>query len=156
MIESGVYLSSNTKHDLLDRETSPRIHADGLRAWQAFVNRRPLVELLRPQSEDEDLAFEHNAITYMTLSADLKTPAMVRIQKIYYPHWNITDNHTSESVMIRPDPETGLVIFDLPAGKHHLMIGRQLLWQEKIGFLGSVIGIGWCVFLWYVSRRENT
>ena len=60
------------------------------------------------------------------------------LKKVYYQHWRLT-NGEGEEVELRPDAQTGLLLFEVPPGRHELTLDRRILPVETLGMLLSLL-----------------
>ena len=140
LVESTIYLSNEDIKNLSDIKLAPKIHSDGIERWKSFVKTLPTIESLRVLKSDENIHFYDEKILNSSIVATLKSPASIRVSKVYYPHW-ILINNSGKEFDIYPDKKTGLILFDLPSGEYTLTLKRQVLLSEWIGFIISLVSI---------------
>ncbi|MGB5701761.1 MAG: hypothetical protein WBM48_03005, partial [Polyangiales bacterium] len=68
----------------------------------------------------------------------LSSAATIRVKKVYYPHWRLT-NDAGDEIETRPDDSTGLLAFELPGGRHELTLDRRMLPVELAGLAVSLL-----------------
>jgi hypothetical protein len=149
LVESEVYLPTGNAEDFTDINLAYKIHQVGFLRWRQFVEPLPPIASLRVLAPDEVVTRDEKKPGNTLIFATLKSPATIRVKKFYYPHWRLTDN-TGKDFAVYADIQTGLLLFDLPAGKYELTLDRQLLPSEQIGLLISFISIG-ISFIWMIA-----
>ncbi len=138
-VESRQYLMSSTVRDLSNPELAPAIHRHGHLAWSNFVKRLPIIDPRRNLSETESVYTVDDHDGYLSIAADLATTATIRVKKLYFPHWYMQAQESDHEISTYPDPQTGLLLCDLPAGKHRFTLQKKQLKPELIGNLISLI-----------------
>ncbi len=144
LVESAIYLPDKNIKDLTDIDLASKIHNTGIYRWAGFVSPLPTIASLRPLAHNEAITINDSNTVSSSISATLRSPATIRIRKVYYPHWQLK-NFSGDNVNIYPDMQTGLIVFDLPAGEHMLYLDRRLLPVEKKGILVSLVSIVACL-----------
>ncbi len=139
--ESSIYLDGNNAADLLDINFASQIHKAGKQNLQLFVEKLPPLESLRALKPEEFATLEKIKATSFSISARLESAATIRLKKFYYPHWQLMSKASNEAIDVYADAQTGLLLFELPAGKHDLILNRRLLVQEKAGLGLSLISM---------------
>ena len=147
------YLSNENISNLSDINLAPQIHRDGIERWESFVKTLPTIESMRVLKSDENIHIYDDEILNSSIVAKLKSPASIRVSKVYYPHW-ILINNSGKKFDIYPDTKTGLILFDLPSGEYALTLKRQLLLSEWVGFIISLVSIIASI-LWITVFNNN-
>jgi hypothetical protein len=140
LVESAIYLPAENIDDLTDINLANLIHKTGISRWKSFVEPLPPIASLRVLELNEAIRIDEKKIVTASISANLKSPATIRIRRVYYPHWRLIDN-SGEEFDIYADTQTGLLLFDLPPGEHELTLVRRLLPSEQVGFIVSLVSI---------------
>jgi len=140
MVESNIYSPSDNMEGLADIASAHKLHATGLRQWKNYVNPLPPIQSLRELEHGEKVRIDSTEIITSTIYMNLISPAKIRLRKIYYPHWRILDD-AGKAYRISADKKTGLLLFELPAGEHKIVLKRCFLPSEKTGFIISAITI---------------
>lgn len=140
LVESTIYLSNENIDNLSDIKLANQIHRDGIERWESFVKTLPPIEPMRALKSDENIHIYDEEILNSTIIAKLRSPASIRVNKVYYPHW-ILINNSGKKIDIYPDTKTGLILFDLPSGEYELILKRQVLPSEWVGFIISLVSI---------------
>jgi hypothetical protein len=138
LVESSIYLSDNSVNSLSEISLAPKIHKDGIERWKIFVDKLPPIETFRRLNSDENVHINNLNVTHLSVFVTLKSPALIRVKKIYYPHWSLKDI-SGKRIELHPDTQTGLIHFYLPSGNHKLTLRRQLLSSEQIGVIISIL-----------------
>lgn len=137
LVESPVYLGSKAAEDLHRIEVAPTAHERGVRRWEKHIKRLPSIAAQRNLERGESVRISSDEVTRSTISAVLDSEATIRVKKIYYPHWRLTDL-AGDEVETHPDERTGLLVLRLPAGRHELTLDRRILPVERLGLLVSL------------------
>lgn len=92
----------------------------------------------------------------IVISIKAFSPVMVRIAHRYFPLWNAKDN--GKPLTVRPEPNTGWMVTELPSGPHLLQLRINTLTGHLI-FIMSLLAsiVGWVAELagWW-QRRHKT
>jgi hypothetical protein len=140
LVESAVYLPSGNVAALKDREVAPRLHDRGMDRWQDYIKPLPSIASLRDLESGESVSIHSDDITRATISTVLESPATLRVKKLYYPHWRLTDGDET-AVNVRADAQTGLLLVDLPPGRHTFILDRRILPIERVGMFVSLLTV---------------
>jgi len=109
----------------------------------------------RDLSRNESITVSTDGITQMAMTAVIESAASIRMKKVYYPHWRLTNGEGGE-VELRPDPQTGLLLFELPPGRHELTLDRRILPVEAVGMLVSLLTLlGVLAGLWALRTQKR-
>jgi len=154
LVESPTYLGARAAQELLDIDTAPKAHREGVARWERRVNRLQPIAALRALRRDESLRIESDEVTRYTISALLDLPARIRVKKVYYPHWRLIDQ-AGEELETHPDERTGLLSFELPKGRHELTLERRLLPVEIAGIFVSLFALLGVVIAGARSARRS-
>jgi hypothetical protein len=87
---------------------------------------------------------------------ECEEPIKARIETYRYPHWIARLNEREINIDI--EAGTGLMLIDLPAGMHNLMVTFELrnqneIWARQLSLLAWVLLIGWIIRKGYYSTR---
>jgi len=141
-----------------DINSAPLAHRKGMARWWKFVKDLPQIEATRGLNtvKHEYLLSHTPTISETHIMARLADPATIRLRKLYYLHWVLKDKEGNE-IHVFPDPETGLILFDLPQGNHELILGKKMLPVEKTGVLlsGLVLLLILAKFYQLKEHKEN-
>lgn len=85
---------------------------------------------------------------------DNAEPVRVRLNTYAYPHWIARLNGNAAS--IATEPESGLILLDLPAGQHTLTLDFEIrqpvqVWARRISALAWILFAAWVV--WLTTQR---
>ena len=156
LVGSELYRESDAHAALMDDiETAMGAHKESMQRWTAVVAALPAVDAERALSEGESLRLAYtDSTTNPTITASLKAPATLRVRKVYYPYWQLLDDKGSPYTLY-PDPETGLLLVDLPAGEFRLQLRGHILQPEKIGFALSAVTLLAILAFWRLFGQRR-
>lgn len=77
----------------------------------------------------------------LEIEATLASATEVRVAQAYIPEWRLTVDGSGDPVTLRSDPETGLILAELPAGSHHFALFIPETAAEWWGKLASLAGL---------------
>jgi hypothetical protein len=140
LVESPAYLGSKDAADLHDIRVAPQTHEKGVRRWEKSIKRLPSIAAQRSLDLGESVSMRSDAVTQTRISAVLDSAATIRVKKVYYPHWRLT-NSEGEEVAVHPDDRTGLLTFELPQGRHELTLDRRIFPVELAGMFVSLLAL---------------
>lgn len=140
LVESPVYLGSTTAADLHDISVAPRAHKEGVGRWEKHVKPLPSISAQRDLERGESVSIRSDSVTRATITAVLDSAAPIRVKKVYYPHWRLTDSE-GEEVAVHPDERTGLLACELPEGRHELTLDRRIFPVELAGMFVSLLAL---------------
>jgi len=92
---------------------------------------------------------------HIELAVDLQQATHLRIRQFYFPNWRLSSSN-GETLPLQPEPATGLLSLQLPAGNYTLDLRLAPLRQEIIGALLSAVGLLlWCACSWWGRERRS-
>jgi len=138
LVTSPVYLGWRDPAELRDIDTAPKAHRAGVRRWKRHVDRLDPIAALRRLRPEESVRIGSSDLGRATMSITLSSAATIRVKKVYYPHWRLT-NDAGDEIETRPDDSTGLLAFELPGGRHELTLDRRMLPVELAGLAVSLL-----------------
>jgi hypothetical protein len=79
-------------------------------------------------------------------------PVRVRLNTYAYPHWVVRLN--GQETPVHTEPESGLLLVDVPAGEHTLTFTYEVrqplaIWARRLSALAWVLFVGWLGWLGY-------
>ena len=77
----------------------------------------------------------------LEIETTLASATEVRVAQAYIPEWRLTVDGSGDPVTLRSDPETGLILAELPAGSHHFALFIPETAAEWWGKLASLAGL---------------
>lgn len=132
MIESTAYQAgSEAKHPFFR-------NIERFEHWRGKAQRLPESALSSDDAGTVDVT--RTAKLRFHIEATLERPATVRLRRLHAPVWQMHDS-LGERVALYPDPEYGLIAFDLDAGAHSLTLTLQQLPEERIGLWISLTAL---------------
>lgn len=153
MIESRSYLGDYTKDDLDDHSMAFRIHQEGISSWISVTDSLPDIGINRKMDKAENLQIKKERRTWQ-IEVFLASPGIATLKTLYFPHWLLRDQRTKEPITLFPDPETGLLQFNLPEGQVQFELTRKLLREEKYGIAISGMSLALLILLYYTRNRN--
>jgi len=75
------------------------------------------------------------------LGVDLPRRTVLIVKQFYFPGWNAIDARTGERLSISPNPKTGLLTLNAPAGRYQLVLRLEPLWQERVGWALTIVTV---------------
>jgi hypothetical protein len=154
LVESPLYLGSRTAADLKNIDVAPEVHRSGIGRWEKYVKPLPSIAAQRDLQPGESVSIKSDSVTRATISVAIDSAATIRLKKVYYPHWRLTDTAGGE-VEAHPEEQTGLLIFELPPGRHQLTLDRRILPAEHAGILVSLFAVVGILVGLLVSRLRS-
>lgn len=90
----------------------------------------------------------------LLVDAHLRSPTDVRLAQAYLAAWRMTADDVGRPVALRADPQTGLVVASLPAGRHRFRLSIPETPPERWGKLAGAAGLLTLAAAWGVPRRR--
>ena len=157
MVESKQYLMEDQLEDLANPSLAPNIHQKGLHAWRDYVVPMPNIDPSRDLNHTESIRLLKEHVSQTTFAVQLDTSTTLRLKKLYFPHWQMNMDEFNTEINTYPDPQSGLLLCDLPAGQYTVELQRKLLIPEKLGLLVSVLSILLAiVYLIHLTRLASS
>lgn len=130
-----------------------RLFARGgtLSVYQAASNSFEPLLADRPLQPEEQLNMSQ-IVGGVAIEARLAAPAEVRIGQAYLPLWELRSADSREMRPLRADPETGLIVAEIPAGKNRYLLKIPETPAEWWGKMAGLIGLIWLVVAAFLSR----
>lgn len=114
------------------------------KAYQAAVGVLPALDPRRALGQGEALE-DRQVAGRLLIEARLSAPVEVRIGQAYLPEWQLTASGSAASVSLRSDPDTGLIIAELPAGNHQFVLfipeTEAEWWGKWASFAGLLLTV---------------
>lgn len=155
LVESPVYLGLRDPIAFRDVGVAPDAHEEGVTRWERVVTKLPSIGAMRALKPEESIRLESSTVTRATVVASVESTTKVRVRKVYYPHWRLR-TRAGDELPLRPDPETGLLSFQVPPGRHELTLDRRLLPQELAGIGGSSLALIAILIAGFWTRKRTS
>jgi hypothetical protein len=112
-------------------------HFAAYKYWRDSVFSKPFY---RVEGDDNGaLSVIRTGPTQFDVTAELESPATIRLRQVYFPNWRLYDATTGVRLVLSASEMDGLISFDLPQGRHKLTLKSEALPVEIIGAAISAV-----------------
>lgn len=144
--QSDLYLQDlPSENPFGDSDTQNAIYKTGYTigygTWVDAVNQMPDIGLAIAPGQGGLAAIDFVKTGRYKISLTTPKPTTAFIRMTYFPHWVLTDAKTGKAINISPRKTDGLIGFEIPVGKHDLVLSSRWLSSEIIGAITSLLSL---------------